>query len=450
MNTKKFDLTQGDILKKLLLISLPVMGTSFVQMTHNLVDMFWLSRLSSQSVAAAGSGGMYLWLSMALLFIGRMGAEIGVSQNIGKGDIETAQKYSQNAFSLACILGLGFMLFLIGFHPYLVRFLNIQELDVIRYAEIYLIAVAFSVPFMYINAVFTGTFNGTGNTRMPFYINSSGLIVNIMLSPFLIFIMDMGLVGAAVATAIAQILMTLTFAIVMLRYKNRPFEKFRFFSMLDNKIVGRIFKWGIPIGIESALFTILTMISSRFVAEFGFGALAVQRVGSQIESLTWLIGGGFASAVTAFIGQNIGAKQYARVREGFKISVGVMLTWGIIVTLTTFIFAEQLISIFLSDPTEVQMGIAYLRIFAFMQISTCLEGVAAGSFRGRGLTMYPSIVSITCNATRVPLAFFLSQTELGLNGIWIAFTIGGAIRGFWMLAWYIVNSRKMPKTENEL
>ena len=446
MRSKKFDLTEGDILRKLVITAIPIMGTSFVQMTHNLIDMFWLSRLSSESVAAAGSGGMYLWLSMALLFITRMGAEIGVSQNVGRDDLETAKKYSQNAFSLACILGVIFMTFLFTLRVPLIAFLNIQEAEVRSMASLYLAVIAPSIPFMYVNAVFTGSFNGFGNTKIPFYINATGVIINMIFSPLLIFPVGLGLFGAAVATSLAQFIMSIMFAFVMSKHKSRPFEKYKYFVKPNKTISNRIFRWGVPMGLESSLFTIIAMISSRFVAEFGFSAIAVQRVGSQIESLTWLIGGGFASAVTAFIGQNAGAKKYARMRTGFKLSVLVMFTWGAIVTLILVLFPRQLFMIFLSDPVEIEMGIGYLRIFSLMQIIMCLEGVAAGCFRGRGLTAYPAIVSITGNATRIPLTlFFVTFTNLGLNGIWIAFTIGGSIRGIWIFVWYVLNSRKLPK-----
>lgn len=446
MDSKKFDLTQGDILRKLVMTAIPIMGTAFVQMTHNLIDMFWLSRLSSESVAAAGSGGMYLWLSMGLLFISRMGSEIGVSQNVGKGNMNKAQKYAQNAFLLASILGIVFMLFLITLRVPLIHFLNIQEREVIELAQTYLVIIAFSIPFMYVNAVFTGMFNGFGNTKIPFYINTVGVFINMILSPVLIFPFGLGLFGAAVATSFAQIVMFIYFVIVIKKHKNRPFEHFHFFSKLDKKIINRIFKWGIPMGLESTLFTIITMISSRFVAEFGFSAIAVQRIGSQIESLTWLIGGGFASAVTAFIGQNSGAQQYARMHAGFKIAIRVMLAWGAFVTLIMLLFPKQLFMIFLSDPVEVQMGIDYLRVFALMQITMCLEGVSAGAFRGRGLTIYPSIVSIIGNATRIPLTLlFVTFSPYGLNGIWMAFTIGGLFRGTWLVIWYLVNAKKLPK-----
>lgn len=447
MNTKKHDLTQGKILKKLILIATPIMGTSFIQMTHNLVDIFWLSRLSSGSVAASGSGGMYLWLSMSLLFIGRMGAEIGVSQNIGKGDITKAQIYAQNASTLATILGITYGLFLILLRVPLVSFFDIPEHEVVILTQQYLIFIAFSIPFMYTNAVITGCFTGFGNTKVPFYINSSSLLINIAISPLFIFTFNLGVIGAAVSTSISQFIGFIMFVYAIKKYKHRPFNKFNLITKPQWLYIKQIFKLGVPIAIESALFTILTMLVTRFVAGFGIGAMAIHRVGAQIEALSWLIGGGFASAVTAFTGQNFGASKFSRIREGFKVSVAVMVIWGLIISIIMFFLARQLMGIFFNDQYELQMGIYYLRILAFMQIAICVEGVAAGCFRGRGLTLYPSINSIIFNAIRVPFAYFLSLGPLGLNGIWIGLTIGAILRGISMVVWYIINAKKLPKED---
>ena len=118
-----YSLTEGGILKKLLLVALPIMGTQFMQMAYNLTDMFWLGRVGSDAVAASGAAGMYLWLSFGFLLIGRMGAEIGVSQYIGRGDKESALAFSQNSGLIALVLGSAFGLAMILFNRSLIAFL---------------------------------------------------------------------------------------------------------------------------------------------------------------------------------------------------------------------------------------------------------------------------------------------------------------------------------------
>ena len=97
----KFDLTRGPIPRKLLAIALPIVSTQIMQMTYNLTDMFWLGRVGYGAVAASGTAGLYIWLSVGFMLLGRMGAEIGVSQSFGRGDDTAALEYSQNAFFIA-------------------------------------------------------------------------------------------------------------------------------------------------------------------------------------------------------------------------------------------------------------------------------------------------------------------------------------------------------------
>jgi len=420
-----------------------------MQMAFNLADMFWLSRLSDGSVAAAGTAGMYLWLSMALIFIGRMGAEIGVSQNMGKGDVEAAKKYAQSSFLVSLVLGAVYSVFVIIFCGPLIAFFNIDDAQVVREAELYLTFTAIALPAIFAHHVITGCFNGFGNTKLPFYINSFALALNIAITPIFIFTLDMGIVGAAVATIIASVVNLILKIWAMKRYINRPFEDFKFFGKIDIERIRQIFKWGLPVAIESALFTLLFMVVSRRVADFGVGAIAAQRVGSQVESLSWMMAGGFASAVTAFMGQNFGAKKYGRLRLGYKISITAMGFYGVFVTIILFVFAHPLIAMFLSDPEAIAMGTVYLRIFSVTQILSCMAGVAAGSFRGKGLTIKPTIVSVTCNVLRVIFAYALAATALGLNGIWVGITISLFVNNIWMLVWYRLDARKLPRDDDE-
>jgi len=443
----KFDLTQGPILQRLITLSLPIMATSFMQMAFNLADMFWLSRLSDGSVAAAGTAGQFLWLSMAFIFIARMGAEIGVSQKMGEGDVDAAKKFAQNALFLAAVMGVAYGAAMIVFRQPLIAFFNIDDAQVVLESEQYLAFTAIAFPAFFMHHVITGAFNGFGNTRLPFYINSFGLALNIAITPVFIFVLDMGIIGAAVGTVIASVVNLGLKLWAIKRYKNRPFKTFRFFFKPEKVYIKQIFKWGVPVAIESALFTILFMVVSRLIATFGVGALAAQRVGSQVESLSWMMAGGFASAVTAFMGQNYGAKKYGRLREGYKISIIAMAIYGVFITFVLFFFANPLIAIFLDDPEAVAIGGNYLRIFALTQVLACMEGVAAGAFRGKGKTVNPTIVSVTSNVLRVIFAYALARTALGLDGIWIGIAISVTIRSVWMLVWYKFNARKLPKDD---
>lgn len=444
MNDSKYNLTQGNILKKLLMVALPIMGTMLMQMTYNLTDMFWLGRMenSVMAVAASGIGGMFLWLGMSLMMIGRMGSEIGTSQNLGRGDIREARNFAQNSSRLALILGILYGLLLLVFAPLFVRMLQVKEASVLANATAYLRIVALGIPLTYLSASITGSFNGAGNSKLGFFANSVGLLANMILDPIMILWLGWGVAGAAIATVCAQGIVLLLFLILAKKHSHRPFPSYTVFGKIMKDKARQIFSWSLPVAVESAAFTLLAMLVTAMVsAWYGEMAVAVQRVGSQIESLSWLIGGGFASAVTAFIGQNYGARQWKRIRDGFRLAVGALFAWEVLVTVLLVFGGRFLFSIFLSDPPEIlEMGGTYLKILAISQIFMGLEGAAAGTFRGLGRTLPPSICSIASNLLR-PLLCWVFAQFMGMNGLWLGISISTVLRGISILIWYILREK---------
>ena len=185
------------------------------------------------------------------------------------------------------------------------------------------------------------------------------------------------------------------------------------------------------------------MVSSGY----GETAVAVQRVGSQIESLSWLIGGGFSSAVTSFVGQNYGARKWARIRRGYRISLASLLAWEVVVTLLLFLGGRFFFSLFLREPPEIlDMGATYLRILAGCQLFAALEGACSGTFRGIGKTLPPSLCSVTSNVLRLLLCWVFAQW-MGLNGLWLGIVVSAALRGVFMFIWFTLYERKLPRAD---
>ncbi|MCL2227938.1 MAG: MATE family efflux transporter [Oscillospiraceae bacterium] len=441
------DLTEGPIFNKLFKLSLPIMATSLMQTAHSLTNMFWLSWLGEGYVAAAGLVTQFIWLSMSLIIMFRTGAEIGVAQNMGKREPEMAKAYAQNGLMLAVVFGTVFAVALILLRTHLLRFFDIESEYLANIAQQYMAIVALTVPFNFGHFVITGIFGGYGNTKLPFYINSAALVLNIALTPVFIFVFDMGIVGAAVGMVVAAVFNFILKIWAMTKYKNRPFEKYALIVKISWDRVAQILKWGVPVGAELLLFTTLFMVITRLITSFGESAIAAHQVGMQIESLSFMVASGFASAMTAFIGQNFGAGKWARLRTTFRVSYLFMAGYGAVISSVIFIFAPPLISIFLSDPHSIGIGVSYLRIIAGAQFLICIEGVATGSFRGRGQTMKPSIASISCNILRVILCYALAATALGTSGIWLGIAITMAIRAIWMLVWHKLNIRKHPMAD---
>lgn len=423
------------------------MGTSLMQSAHNLTNMFWLGGLGEEYVASAGLAGQFIWLSMAFTMLCRIGAEIGVSQSMGRGEPATAAGFAQNGFMLALFTGLIYTAFIIAFRVQLLSFFDIDSEYVARTAGRYIAVAALSVPFNFGHFVITGVYSGCGNTKLPFYINSAALLLNIILSPILIFGFNMGILGAAASMVTAAVFNFSLKMWAMTKYKNRPFKNYVPSVKIAWDKIRQILKWGVPVAAESLLFTMLFMLVTRLVAAFGYGAVAAHSVGMQVESLSFMVGGGFASALTAFAGQNYGAKKWGRLRSAGRVAMCFMASYGIIITLVLFFFATPLVSIFLTEPESIRIGGEYLRIIALAQFLFCMEGVATGFFRGRGLTLKPTIVSISSNIFRVFICYALAATSLGVSGVWLGITLAMTVKSVWLITWHYFSTRKLPAAD---
>ena len=448
MDSQRFNLAQGDIFSKLLLVSLPIVGSQLMLMGYNLVDMFLLGRVGSDAVAASGSAGMYMWLAGGLMLVGRMGAEIGVAQAKGKRDKTGTEQFSRNSLFLALALGLIAGTAFVFAPNQLIRFLNIQERHVAADAAEYLFIIGLGVAPTFLASAVAGVFTGAGNSRAPFFVNAFGLALNAVLDPLFIFTFGMGVRGAAVATILAQSFACALSLYWLLARKDRPFPSFSLWKRPAADFIRRILRWTIPVSLESMLFTAFAMVVARQIAIHGADAITVFRVGSQAESLCWLICTGFASGITAFVGQNFGAGKWTRIWRGVRIALIAILVWGMMVTILFLTTGEWLTSLFVPEDRIVRMGGTYLFILAFCQLFFCLESLAAGAFRGLGRTAPPSIASITSNALRVPVVHFLAATSLGLNGIWIGITLTATLRGLWVFLWFIKYARSKPTRDS--
>ncbi len=444
MDSQRFNLTQGSITRKLLMVSLPIIGTQLMLMGYNLVDMFLLGRVGSGAVAASGSAGMFMWLSGGLMLVGRMGSEIGVAQSKGRRDNAAAMGFSHDSLFLAIVLSLVFAAACLLIPDRLIGFLNIQEADIAQAAQDYLFIIGMGMPALFISSAISGAFTGAGNSRAPFFVNAIGLGLNAGLDPLFIFTLGMGVQGAAWATIISQNISCLLCIYWLLYRRDRPFPHFVIRQRPDMDRVRQILRWSVPVSIENMLFTFFSMVVARQVALFGADAITVIRVGSQVESLCWLICLGFSSGITAFIGQNYGAGLWMRIRRGLRLSLLIITAWGLLVTALFLTFGREITGLFVPEERIAEMGEVYLRILAMSQVFFCLESIAAGAFRGLGRTTPPSIASIISNGARAPLAYLVPAMGFGLPGMWWVISITASIRGAWVFAWFLLYSRTKP------
>lgn len=444
----KNNITEGNILKALIKLAVPIIGTSFIQMAYNMTDMIYIGRLGSNAVASVGTAGFFTWFAMAFILLSRIGAEVGVSQSIGRGDIESAKSYTKSTIILNVVLGAVYGFSLIVFRNQLIGFFKLQNQSVVDMAIDYLVIVALGINFYFINPVFTGIYNGTGDSKTPFRYNVVGLLTNMILDPLLIFglgpIPSMGVKGAAIATVLAQVVVTLLFII-----SARDFKLFKDFLHrgIDINNLKRAVKLGLPVAIENGLFCFFSMLIARIVAQWGEVPIAVQKVGSQIESISWMTAGGFQTAMSTFIGQNFGAGKFDRIKKGYKVGILSVSLLGILTTIILILGAGPIFSFFIPDKNVLPYGVDYLKILGTSQFFMCLEIATGGAFNGLGKTMPPSIVSILFTGARIPLSLILSSPNLlGLNGVWWTLSITSIIKGIVLLLWFIIFIKKKKFT----
>lgn len=438
---KRMDLTKGSIIPTLVKLALPIMGTSFIQMAYNLIDMIWIGRVGSSAVAAVGTAGFFTWLAMAFIMISKIGAEIKVSQTIGAHLYKETKGYVQSALQINILLAILYMFVLLCFKAPLIGFFKLGDQEIIQMSYTYLEVMAVGMIFYFINPVFTAIFNGSGDSKTPFIINTIGLVFNIVFDPLLILgfgpIPALGVLGAALATVAAQIVVSLCFIVIMIKSR-ATYLKVNLFAKPDFKSIKMLCSIGFPGALQSGLFTLISMTLGRLVAAYGPVPIAVQKVGSQIESISWMTAGGFSTALGAFVGQNYGAKQYQRIQKGYKTTITLAIGLGVFATLLLVFAGNPIFSFFLPETEAIEQGEVYLKILGYSQLFMCIEITTQGLFNGLGRTYIPSIVGIVLTGARIPLAYLIAQPQfLGIDGVWWAITISSVAKGIVLVGIYL-------------
>ncbi|BDX38847.1 MATE family efflux transporter [Tenuifilaceae bacterium CYCD] len=440
------DFTQGNIGKQIINLALPIMGTAFIQMAYNMTDILWIGHVGSGAAAAVGAAGFFLWLANAFVYTTKVGAEVTIAQSLGSGDGHMALRYARHALFIAIIMGIAYGLFVFTFSSNLVAFFHLGNEAVNSDMEAYLKIVAPGMLFSFLNPTYSGMYNGSGLSRIPFNANAIGLIINIILDPLLIYGIGpfprMEVEGAAYATLISQGVVTAIFYLYSRSMKS-PFRDMLTGFKPDRALFGRIFRIGIPVSAQSGLFAVFAMILARIAGGWGPIGVAVQSVGAQIEAISWMTASGFSTALSSFVGQNYGAKNFKRIRLGYYRTLGITLSIGLVTSLLFIVFGEYIFGFFIPEPSAMAEGGLYLRILGYSQLLMILEITTAGAFNGMGKTLPPSITGIVLNGLRIPMALGLSAA-IGLSGVWWSITISSWLKGIVLFVWFAVVLLRLP------
>lgn len=433
-------LTKGPIVKTILQLAIPIMASSFLGTLYNLCDMAWVGTLGAKTVAGIGAGGMYLWLSGGLAKLSRMGGQVLVAQAIGAGDYERAHSLTRAAMQIIFGLGVLFSLLSLVFTRQMVGFFQLTDSESIAVAHRYIRITCGLILFSFMNMTLSGLYTADGDSKTPMIANFFGLVLNMVLDPLLIigpgFFPRLEDVGAAVATVFSQ---AAVFGILLIKMRKRKsasgiFTNQNYLSACPREAYAGIIRIGVPAAIESMVYCFISMLITRLVSGFGPEAVAVSRVGGQIESVSWNTAEGFSSAINSFSGQNYGAGEYDRIKKGYSFSLAACFLWGTAVLLCFVLFPTPISLIFFHEEAAIAYSVSYLIIIGFCEPLLMVEIVTEGALSGLGKTKLCSVISVTLTAMRIPLAYFLMQTALGLNGIWIAMAQTTILKGLIFIA----------------
>ena len=434
------NLTKGPILRTLTKLAIPIMASSFLGTLYNITDMAWIGLLGSKAVAGVGVGGMFTWFSQGFAILARTGGQVKTAHCLGAGENDSAAQYARGALQLGILFAVLYGLVSLFGASRLIGFFKLNSPEVIAQAEWYVRIACGLVIFSYLNAILTGLLTAAGNSRTPFIVNVAGLVFHVVLDPVLIFgigpFPELGVSGAAAATVTAQALVSLLFFKAVLREK-MLFPHLRLWVLVPVKVWREIVRIGVPSAMQNLIYAGISMFLTRLIPGWGDLAVAAQRVGSQIESVSWMVGDGFSAAVNAFLGQNYGAKRYDRVRRGYFCAIAMTAAWGLCATFLLIGMARPLFSIFLQEEEVMAIGVNYLRIVGLSQMFMMVEQTSIGAFSGLGRTLYPSIVSVTFTSARIPVAVLLSSV-MGLSGIWWALSISSMVKGCILFVSFVV------------
>lgn len=422
-------------LQQLTKLALPVIATSFMTMAYNFINMIFVGRLGSDAVAAVGSAGFYMNLSWGISSLLTVGAGIKVSHSIGEKNIMLAKSYVRSGILAIIIIALLYYLVLLFSGNFLIHIVGLNNPDLEQSAASYLLLIGLSLPFSFQNLFFTSVFIGYGDSRTPFRINTMAFILNIVLDPLLIFGAELGIHGAALGTVSAQVLATILFYRKLRRTEDLKPSGVTYRPVLLKNIVGL----GISPTIQRVSFTLIAIGMARIISEWGATAIAVQKVGIQIEAISYMTAGGFMSALSSISGKAYGAKDYDKQWKAFGSGMFMAVIIGLITSFILIGFPELLFSIFLNDKESLAMGSEYLVILGFSQLFMCLELMATGAFFGWGRTNIPAITGISLTLLRIPMALaFIHLWSYSLSSVWWSITISSIAKGIILVTLYII------------
>lgn len=388
------NLTTGDVRKKMVVFAMPLFLSQLFQQLYNAVDSLIVGNILGKEALASVSSSASLIQLLSSLMIGiALGAGVVISRYFGAGEDQTVSDSVHTTVAFGLAAGAVMTAIGVGLSPVLLRWMNTPE-DVlegsIAYFRYYFMG---AIPVMLYN-VFTGILNALGDSKRPLYYLILSSALNVGLDLLFIGVFHFGVGSAAVATAISQGVS----ALLCFLYLRKPgtiyqvqIRKIRFHPQLLKEVI----RMGLPTGIQNSVIAIANVTVQGNINSFGASATAACGVYSRLQGFAFLPITSYAMALTTFISQNLGAKQYDRARSGARFGILAMVIMAQLIGFGLMFGAPVLVRLFTKDPEVIAIAVQQSRIENFFLFLLAFSHAIAGVCRGAGRSTVPMAVMLS-------------------------------------------------------
>lgn len=439
---KKQDKTEmilkGSIYKVLFTLSIPIMINSLIQTLYNLVDGLYVSMISSVHFAATA----FVWPVNFLFISLGIGLSIAgtslLAQLVGGGKLKEAKEYSTQLMAITILSSVVFTVLGYIVSPFIIKLMGATG-DLAKYGNIYLRITFLDLPFMFLYFNVNSMMNAQGNTLTPTILSAISAIINVILDPIFIFTFGWGIAGAAWATLASRAILAIFGCILLFSENNKIKPEFKGFKF-NSKIIKEIVTVGIPSSIGQSGSSLGFIVLNGFIGSYGTATIAAYAMVNRITSLVMQPAMGLGSALTAIVGQNMGANQIDRVKEAFHKALKLTIIIGTLGCILLITFDNSIINFFMQskdDPSVIELGLTYLFYISLSMPLMGIFSVFQGIFQGSGNTKYSMSMEIgRLWFVRLPMILIFKHfTNWGSSGIWFSMSFSNLVvclYGYWL------------------
>lgn len=395
MNSDRNSLTEGPIWKKLILFALPILLGNIFQQFYNTFDSWVVGNyLGDDALAAVSSSGSLIFLMIGFFNGLAMGAGVIIARYFGARDYQAMRLAIHTDVAFGITAGIFLTIVGVTFTPTILRWMDTPK-EVLPQSIIYFRYYFCGALFTVMYNIFVGILHAIGDSRHPLYYLIFSSIVNVVLDLLLVGGLHMGVGAAALATTISQGISAVLCCIRLTKcdenYRLR-FRQIRYHWPSFRQII----TYGLPSGIQNSVISIANLVVQTNINSFGKAAMAGCGAYSKIEGFAFLPITCFAQALSTFVGQNLGARQYDRVKKGVGFGIACSVSLAELVGILSWVFAPQLIGIFNDTQVVIDYGTRHMRTICLFYCLLAFSHCIAGIMRGAGKATVPMFTMLSC------------------------------------------------------